>query len=89
MTVFPVTQAWARGRDKANRRKSVAAPFLLSLVTLIASALPTWKRFRTGAMQLTGFGLIDYAVFQWNHLWGFVAIGVSLFVLEALGGERK
>lgn len=89
MTVYPVAQAWARGRDKANRRKSVAAPFLLSAVTFIASALPTWKRFRTAVMQVAGFGLIDYAVFEWNQLWGFVAIGVSLFILEALGGDRK
>lgn len=89
MTTLPIAQAWAQGRGKARRRSAVAAPFLLTIVTWFASVLPTWKRFRTAVMQITAFGFIDYAVFQWNHLWGFVAIGVSLFVLEALGGERK
>ena len=88
MTVFPVAQAWRQGRT-ASRRKSVATPFLLSLVTWFAGALPTWKRFRTATMQLMAFGFIDYAMFQWHLIAGCVAVGVSLLILEALGGEGK
>lgn len=41
-------------------------------------------------MQLAGFGFLDYAAWQWKGaVLGCFAIGVSLFVLEALGSEPK
>jgi hypothetical protein len=38
-------------------------------------------------MQVTAFGFLDYAAFQWSMIAGCVAVGVSLLVLEALGGD--
>lgn len=44
----------------------------------------TWNTTRRLVLYLAGFGFIDYAVYGWNHLAGFAAIGVTLLVLEML-----
>lgn len=63
---------------------------LLRLIRMLAGVLPSWPRVRTAAMQLAGFGFLDYAAWQWKGaVLGCFVIGVSLFILEALGSEPK
>lgn len=82
-----LTQAWAAGRATRTRRRS-AQPALLLLVSWLARKTPTWKRARTAVMQWGAFAAIDIGLFGWHWIAGTIGIGVSLLVLEALGGER-
>lgn len=77
--------AWREGRETRTRR--TGTPILVKLVRAAARALPTWRRARTATMQVAAFGFLDYAAFQWHSIVGYVAIGVSLLVLEALGSS--
>lgn len=82
-----VAQTWAAaraGRPKRPRR----TPLLLALVAYLARKLPAWKRVRTAAMQTAGFGAIDAGLLGWHWIAGAIGVGVSLLLLEALGGER-
>jgi len=87
MTTVPLSATWkqARARRSARRRR---APLLTLLVSWLARVLPTWKQARTAVMQWGACAAICYGLFTWSLLAGFIAVGVSLFVLEALGGER-
>jgi hypothetical protein len=78
MTVF---EAWSAGRAERKTR-AVRSPVLTRVVRWLAGHTPPWSRARSTV------GLLDYAAFEWHHLIGYVAIGVSLLVFEALGGER-
>lgn len=80
-----VTQAWAAARTRPRR---TAQPALLLLVSWLARKLPRWKQARTTIMQWGAFAAIDVGLFGWHWIAGAVGIGVSLLVLEALGGER-
>ena len=83
-----LTETWRTART--GRPTRPARPAVLpALVKLAARRLPTLRRFRTALLQVTGLGFIDYAVWGWHHLAGYVAVGVSLLILEALGGERR
>jgi hypothetical protein len=83
-----LASAWQSGRAERVTRPA-RKPVLAQLVGYAARRLPAWRRVRTAALQVAGFGCIDYAVWGWNHLIGYAAIGVSLLVLEALGGEKR
>lgn len=87
MTTVPFAQTWkqARAAKRVQRRRT---PALVALVSWLARILPTWKGARTAVMQWAGAGSICYGLFTVSLLAGFIAAGVSLFVLEALGGER-
>lgn len=82
-----ISQAWAQGRA-ARARTRTRTPVLLALVAYASRRLPTWKRARTAVMQWSAFGAIDVGLFGWHWIAGAIGIGVSLLVLEALGGER-
>lgn len=85
--VTVIASAWAQGRAarKPKRRESL----ILRTITLAARKLPTWQRARSAVMQTGACAAIDYGLFQWDGIAGWVGVGVSLFVLEALsGGER-
>ncbi len=82
-----VTQTWTQARATRPRRAR-ATPALLLLVSWLARKLPTWKRARTAVMQWAAFAAIDAGLFGWHWIAGTVGVGVSLLVLEALGGER-
>jgi hypothetical protein len=84
MTVF---EAWSAGRAERKTR-AVRSPVLTRVVRWLAGHTPPWSRARSTVLQVTALGLLDYAAFEWHHLVGYVAIGVSLLVFEALGGER-
>jgi len=81
-----VTQAWAAARTRPHR---TARPALLLLVSWLARKLPTWKRARTALMQWGAFAAIDTGLFGWHWIAGAVGVGVSLLVLEALGGSER
>lgn len=87
MTTVPISTTWkqARARRVARRRR---APLLVLLVSWLARVMPTWKQARTAVMQWGAAASICYGLFTWSLLAGFIAVGVSLFVLEALGGDR-
>lgn len=80
-----ISQAWATARPRTRR---TARPALLLLVSWLARKLPSWKRARTAVMQWGAFAAIDTGLFGWHWIAGTVGIGVSLLVLEALGGDR-
>lgn len=45
---------------------------------------------RSVLLQTAGLASIDYAMFQWTQIAGFVAVGVSFFALEFItGGAEK
>jgi hypothetical protein len=60
----------------------------VQLATWAAKTLPTWQCARSAVMQTAGCAAVDVALFQWGSIAGWVGVGVSLFVLEALSGER-
>lgn len=85
MTTLQATWEQARAARRPKRR----TPLLLALVAYLGRTLPTWKSARTDVMQWAGSGAICYGLFSTGHtLAGFIAVGVSLFVVEALGGEK-
>ena len=79
---------WTQARA-ARRTRPERVSLLRIMVTWLARVLPSWQRVRTTVLQLAGFGFLDYAAWRWSLLAGYVAIGLSLFVLEALTGEPK
>lgn len=85
-----IAESWRQGRtERAARPARTRAAVLPAIVKAIATRAPSWKRSRSALLQVAGFGFLDYAVYGWNHLAGFAAIGVSLFVLEALSGDGR
>lgn len=81
-----VAGAWTQAR--ATRRVAARRPpLLLAFVAYLARKLPTWKRVRTAVMQWAAFAAIDTGLFGWHWVAGAIGIGVSLLVLEALGGN--
>lgn len=59
----------------------------MSAVSLIARVLPSWPKVRTTVMQFGAFAFLDYAAWRWSIIAGCAAIGLSLFILEALSGD--
>lgn len=82
-----VSEVWRAGRA-AQPRRPRSTPVLLALIAYAGRKLPTWKRARTAVMQWAAFAAIDTGLFGWHWIAGAVGVGVSLLVLEALGGER-
>lgn len=79
--------AWKHGR--AARTTARRESLTLRAVTALARKLPSWQRARSAVMQTGACAAIDMGLFQWESIAGWVGVGVSLFVLEALsGGER-
>lgn len=73
----------ARSQKVRKPRKS----YVKALATLLGSKLPSASQVRTVVLQVSGIGFVDYAAFRFNVTLGVLAIGVSLFVIEALSGE--
>lgn len=86
-----IAGAWSAGRNA--RRAGTAArrkPLLLAFVAYLARALPAWKGVRTAVMQWSAGAAVCYGLFSTGHtLSGFIAVGVSLLVIEALGGDTR
>jgi hypothetical protein len=91
MTSEALRAAWTDGREirEANeRRRRQRQAILVTLFTWLGQHLPRWKKVRTATMQVTAFGFLDFAAFQHSVWLGCVAVGVSLLILEYLGGDR-
>jgi hypothetical protein len=59
-------------------RATVAGPDIAATASRIAG------KARTAVMAVAGFGAIDYGIFQWQPILGWIAGGVSLLILEGL-----
>lgn len=87
MTVFDdVRTAYRAGR--AERRPRNRTPILVRAARVAGRVLPTWKRVRRTAFYLSGFAFLDFAAWELHYIAGLFSIGISLLVLEVLGGER-
>ena len=73
----------ARSQRTPKPRKS----YVKALASWLGERLPGWNQVRTGILQVSGLGCVDFAAYRFNVTLGILAIGVSLFILEALGGE--
>jgi hypothetical protein len=88
VSLAAATEAFRAGREQRAARPP-RTPLVVKAARAAGRVLPTWRRVRTATLQVTAFGLIDWAAFEWHLIPGLVATGVSLLVLEALGGERR
>jgi uncharacterized membrane protein len=86
--------AWAQAREGRQARPT-RTPLLIMFVAWCGRHLPSVAKARSAVMQTSAFASLTYAAFQWDTIAGFVAVGVSLLVLEALisadtprGGRR-
>lgn len=59
-------------------KATVAAPDVASTAARLAG------KARTAVMVVAGFGAVDYGIFQWNPIAGWIAGGISLLVIEGL-----
>jgi hypothetical protein len=69
-----------------KRRKPLPVILATALATMAAYVTVRAVKFRRNILYLAGFGFIDFALFSWNDLVGYAAIGVTLLILEALSG---
>lgn len=76
--------------ERADRRPRPArTPLLVRAARLAARTLPTWRRARTAALSLAGFGLLTAAAWTIALPLGLAAAGVSVLLIEYLtGGDR-
>lgn len=77
---------WAAARS-TRRVRPARVSLLMGIVAWCARVLPPWPKVRSTVMQLAAFAFLDYAAWRWSIIAGCVAIGVSLFVIEALSGD--
>lgn len=80
------TSAYTAGR--AARPHRTRTPLTIRAGRALARLLPRWETVRTAALTTTGLALLDAAAWQWTTWAGLAATGVSLLVLEALGGKQ-
>lgn len=77
--------AWAQARaGRPARAKQARTPLLIVLVAWVGRHLPSWDKARSAVTQVAAFASLTYAAFQWSSIAGFVAVGVSLLILDAL-----
>lgn len=78
---------------RAERARRVTKPrtsLLAHVGRALGKALPTWDAFRAFVLTAAGLGAADYGAFQLHYAAGWIAVGVSLLVLEFLtSGEGR
>lgn len=96
MTLWAIDPAATSTAFQEGRAEAAATPRRprQSLVAGAAHWLgrhaPTWRRARSAVMQWAAFAALDAAAWrEWGMTAGVVGIGVSLLVLEWLGGDRS
>lgn len=57
--------------------------------TLTGKSLLWYSRLRRTILYLSGFGFISYSAWDWNPTFGYLVIGVSLLILDALSGGSE
>lgn len=87
-------QTYAEKKQAASASKRRHTPVLVILAKVLATIAVfgvKWAtKLRRNILYLAGFSLINFAIFSWNDLVGYAAIGVTLLILEALsGGDEK
>lgn len=86
-TIEAAGMAWA-GARAAKRARPPRTPLTVRAARTLGRLLPTWAKVRSTVMQLAGFGFLDWAAWRWDMTAGLIAIGVSLFAIEALSGAE-
>ena len=84
--VTTIGATWSAARS-ARAARPARVSLLMGIVAWCARVSPSWPKVRTTVMQLAAFAFLDYAAWRWSVIAGCVAIGVSLFILEALSGD--
>lgn len=75
--------------QRAERRpRKPRTPLVVSLAKLAARVLPRFATVRRVVLHLGAFATIDYGMWELSRVAGFIAIGVSLLLLDYLVGER-
>lgn len=82
-----IGMAWRTGRaQRAVQRARM--PLTYRAVTWLARKVPTLRRARSAIMQTGACAAGTVAAFEAATWAGWLAVCASLFLLEALGGER-
>jgi hypothetical protein len=76
-----------RQERAAARPRPPRTPLLVRAGRLTARLLPRARALRTAALSLAGFGCLDFAAWQFNHIAGWAAIGISVLLLEYLTSD--
>lgn len=87
MTTATFSDAFKAAR--AARKERTTTPLLVTIATFLGRHVPSWKRVRTTALTVSGFGFLDIAAWQLHTVAGLAAVGISLLILEALGGSDQ
>lgn len=88
MALHAFTGAYRAERATARPPKN-RTPLLVHLGRAAGRLLPTWDAVRRFTLSAGGLGAACTGAFQWSAPAGWVAVGLSLLVLEFLtGGER-
>lgn len=86
MAMPGILTAFREERAAAHPRRP-RTPLLVRAARLAARTLPRARQIRTAVLSLTGFGCLDVAAWQFNHIAGWAAIGFSVLVLEYLASD--
>lgn len=87
MAISAASTAFRAGRA-ARRPRKPRTPLVVSLATLAARVLPRFATVRRVTFHVGAFAAIDYGMFELSRAVGFIAVGISLLVLDFLAGER-
>lgn len=74
--------------ERHAKARAPRTPALVVLGRLAGKMLPRWQTVRTNVLALGGLGAISYGAWEYAHWLGYVAGGVSLLVVEMLGGDK-
>lgn len=79
-----------RAERAAPKRRSPRTPILVYLGRFLGRLLPTWDAFRSFVLTVAGLSAICAGAFQWASEAGWIAVGLSLVLLEYLtaGSDR-
>lgn len=86
-TIEAMTSAY-RAERASRPARSARTPLLVHAARLLGRVLPTWKRVRTTALALAGFGCLTAAAWTVALPLGLAAAGVSVLLVEYLTGDR-
>jgi len=87
MSAFREAFAEQRAADQRLRVVRRRTPVLAVAGRLAAKAMARLAATRTAVLQLSGFGLLDAAAWQFGAVWGLAAAGLSLLALDFLNGD--
>jgi hypothetical protein len=64
--------------------KKAARKLMRTVPGAAGRAQRAWTRVRTNALVVAGFGAIDYGVYELAGNWCWIAVGLSLLLVEVL-----